>query len=159
MSLQRFCRRAVITLSPTHTIADACNVLQEQNIGCIVVEDGGKLCGILTDRDIALQVGRHEYDPRQTAVKEIMTTHPTSIPVDRTLHDLTALMHREHVRRVPIVDEEQHTIGLVTLDDLLMLLSEEFSDMSQGISAALFGRPQKTEEEVTPPFGWLMSSM
>ena len=49
-------------------------------------------------------------------------------------------------------------IGLVTLDDLLMLLSEEFSDMSKGVSAALFNRqPETDEDEVTPPLGWLMS--
>ena len=67
-------------------------------------------------------------------------------------------MHQRHIRRVLIVDTEHHVIGLVTLDDLLILLSEEFSDMSKGISAALFsGRQETDEDEGTPPLGWLMS--
>jgi CBS domain-containing protein len=67
-------------------------------------------------------------------------------------------MHNRHVRRVPIVDAQEKLVGLVTLDDLLMLLSEEFSDLGEGISVALLAKPQEAEEtEFTPPFGWLMS--
>ena len=56
MSLQQFCDRAVVTVSPDQPIAEACQLLQEKNVGCIVATEGGKLSGILTDRDIALKV-------------------------------------------------------------------------------------------------------
>jgi CBS domain-containing protein len=156
MSLRKFCERPLITITPPQTIAIACQLLQEKNIGCLVVEEQGKLCGILTDRDIALKVAGEKRDPRQTSVQEVMTPHPAHITADKTLHELTALMHTQHVRRVPIVDKDNTILGLVTLDDLLILLSEEMADLGEGILGAL----QEAEAELTevrPPFGWLLS--
>lgn len=158
MSLERFCQRPVVGLSPEQNIVEACRLLQDNNVGCLLVQEQGALCGILTDRDIALKVSGQGKTPAQTTVREVMTPDPAYIHVDRTLHQLTTLMHNRHVRRVPIVNAEEQVVGLVTLDDLLMLLSEEFSDLREGISAALLAKPQEGEETgFTPPFGWLMS--
>lgn len=158
MSLERFCQRPVVSVSPEQNIAEACQLLQDNNVGCLVIQEEGVLCGIITDRDIALKVSGQGKTPEQTSVREVMTPKPAYIHADRTLHQLTTLMHNRHVRRVPIVDAEEKVVGLVTLDDLLMLLSEEFSDLREGISVALLGKPQEAEEEsFTPPFGWLMS--
>jgi CBS-domain-containing membrane protein len=97
-------------------------------------------------------------DPQRTQVRDIMTPNPACIPVDRSLHHLTGLMHSRHVRRVPIVDGNDQVLGLVTLDDLLMLLGEEFADLGQGISGALFRKPEPAGEEESPlPLQWLMS--
>lgn len=158
MSLERFCQRPVVSLSPQQNIAEACQLLQDNNVGCLVVLEEGALCGIITDRDIALKVSGQGKVPGQTTVREVMTPNPAYMHSDRTLHQLTTLMHNRHVRRVPIVNAQEKLVGLVTLDDLLMLLSEEFSDLREGISVALLGKPQEAEEaEFTPPFGWLMS--
>ena len=156
MSLQQFCQRPVITVSPAQTIVEACQLLQEKNVGCLVVEEAGKLRGILTDRDITLKVIGERKDPQQTKVQEIMTPSPAHLAVDKTLHELTTLMHEHHVRRVPIVDKDNMVVGLVTLDDLVILLSDEMADLGQGV----FGALQEAEAELTevkPPFGWLMS--
>lgn len=135
---------------------ETCQLLQEKNIGCLVVEEGGKLSGILTDRDIALKVTGESKDPEQTTVRKVMTANPAHVTVDKALHDLTSLMHTQHVRRVPIVDKDNTILGLVTLDDLLILLSGEMADLGEGI----FGALQEAEAELTevrPPFGWLLS--
>jgi signal-transduction protein with cAMP-binding, CBS, and nucleotidyltransferase domain len=127
------------------------------NLGCLMVEEEGKLCGILTDRDIALKVTEARKDPEQTTVREVMTTNPACISVDKGLPDLTALMHSRQVRRVPIVDGEDKLIGMVTLDDLLVLLSEEMADMSQSVSAAIFRKPiEAVPGEPTASLKWLM---
>ncbi len=87
-----------------------------------------------------------------------MTINPTRIPVSKTLHDLTALMHSHHVRRVPIVDGGDKVVGMVTLDDLLMLLGQEMADIGQGVSGALFRKLESAGEEEAPmPLQWLMS--
>ena len=147
MSLQRFCKRPIITVAPEKTIPTACQLLEEQNIGCLLVEEQGKLCGILTDRDIALRVTGRRRDPEQTTVRQVMTSNPAHISVDSTLHELTALMHKHHVRRVPIIDETGRAIGIVTLDDLLALLGDEMSDMGEAISKAFFRKPSEAELE------------
>lgn len=131
-------------------------MLREKNVGCLVVQEGGALCGILTDRDISLQVTGKRKNPRRTTVREIMTANPVHLAVNKTLHDLTSLMHMYHVRRVPIVESGNKVVGLVTLDDLIILLGEEWSDMGEGILGAL-QQAEADLTEVTPPFGWLMS--
>ncbi|HXG18797.1 MAG TPA: CBS domain-containing protein [Methylomirabilota bacterium] len=158
MSLQQFCKRPVVTITPEQTILEACRLMREKNVGCLVVVEGEKLRGILTDRDIALKVSGEQKDPQQTTVRDIMTPNPTRIAVSKTLHDLTSLMHSRHVRRVPIVDGGDKVVGVVTLDDLLMLLGQEMADLGQGVSGALFRRPEPTGEEESPmPLQWLMS--
>jgi len=147
MSLQEFCKRPIVTIAPEKPIREACRLLLERNVGCLVVEEADKLCGILTDRDIALRVTGEGKDPQQTTVWEVMTCNPVRIPVDKTLQELTALMHAQHVRRMPIIDREGKTIGIVTLDDLLALLGDEMSDMAKSVSETLFRRPAGAEPE------------
>lgn len=158
MSLQKFCERPVVTISPEQTINDACQLLREKNVGCLVAIEKEKLCGILTDRDIALKVIGEKKDPQRTKVRDIMTANPTRIAVNKTLHDLTMLMHSYHVRRVPIVDGGDKILGMVTLDDLLILLGQEMADIGQGVSGALFRKPEPAGQEEAPlPLEWLMS--
>lgn len=158
MSLQRFCQRPPVTLAADKSIVDACRMLQEQNVGCVLIEEKGKLLGLLTDRDIALKVTAEKRDPQTTKVREVMSTNLTTIPVNRTLHDLTTVMHTYHVRRVPIVDSDDKVLGLVTLDDLLILLGQEMSDLSQGISGALFRKPTSAGYDSAPlPLNWIMT--
>jgi CBS domain-containing protein len=158
MSLQQFCKRPVVTVSPEQNIVEACQLMREKNVGCLVAVEGEKLSGILTDRDIMLKVTGEKKDPQQTRVREIMTANPTRIAVNKSLHDLTSLMHSHHVRRVPIVEGGDKVIGMVTLDDLLILLGQELADIGQGVSGALFRQPEPAGEEETPmPLQWLMS--
>jgi CBS domain-containing protein len=158
MSLQRFCQRPPVTLAADRSIIDACHLLQEKNVGCLLIEENGKLRGLLTDRDIALKVTAEKRDPQVTKVREVMSTNLTTIPVNRTLHDLTTVMHTYHVRRVPIVDNEDNVLGLVTLDDLLILLGQEMSDLSEGISGALFRKPAPVGYDSAPlPMDWIMT--
>jgi CBS domain-containing protein len=67
-------------------------------------------------------------------VQEIMTSDPVRISVDKDLPDLVSLMHSRHVRRVPIVNETELTVGIVTLDDLIALFGYEMSELGKAIS-------------------------
>ncbi len=145
MSLQKFCQRPVVTISPEKNIVEACHLLQEKNIGCLVAEQDGKLNGILTDRDIALKVAGEGKNPHTLKVGEVMTANPVHISVDKSLHELTTLMHTHHVRRMPIVNKGDKAVGIVTLDDLLALLGDEMSDMGKTVSEAFFRKPAEAE--------------
>jgi CBS domain-containing protein len=147
MSLQRFCKRPIVTIAPEKTISEACQLLEERNVGCLLVEKQGKLCGILTDRDIALRVVGQGKEPRLIQVGAVMTPNPVCISVDSTLHELTMRMHSQHVRRVPIIDATGRALGIVTLDDLLMLLGDEMSDLAKTVSEAFFRKPAEVEPE------------
>jgi len=134
MSLQEFCRKPLIRVSADANITEACRLMEQKNIGCLLAENNGRLCGILTDRDIALKVAGAQRDPSTTRVEDIMTRDPVRISVNSDLHHLTALMHAYHVRRVPIVDGLDTTLGIVTMDDLIALLSDEMSEIGKTIS-------------------------
>jgi CBS domain-containing protein len=108
--------------------------MEQNNVGCLVAEKDGKLCGIITDRDIALRVAGAQRTAQQTLVKEIMTPDPIRISVDKDIHHLTSLMHAFHVRRVPIVNGYDSALGIVTLDDLIAQLGDEMSEIGKAIS-------------------------
>jgi CBS domain-containing protein len=134
MSLENFCRKPVVKILPEMNVAEACRIMEENNIGCLVVENDGKLCGIITDRDIALKVAGALRDPQKTTVKEIMTTDPIRISVDKDLRHLTSLMHAFHVRRLPIVNGHDTIVGIITLDDIIALIASEMSEIGKAIS-------------------------
>lgn len=158
MSLQQFCARAVVTIAPDQPITEACRLLQDKNVGCVVATVDDKVQGILTDRDIALKVAGERKDSQRTTVGEIMSPNPARISVDKNLQDLITVMHTHHVRRVPIVDGRDKVLGIVTLDDLLILLGGEMADMGEGIAGALFRKPSPNEPvESNMPLVWLMS--
>jgi CBS domain-containing protein len=117
---------------------DACRLLEEYNIGCLVAQEGGKISGILTDRDIALKVAGERKDPERTKVGEIMSPNPVRISVEKNIHDLTTLMHTYHVRRVPIVDGGDKVMGIVTLDDLIALFGNEMWEIGKTVSEPEF---------------------
>jgi CBS domain-containing protein len=120
--------------------------MREHNLGCLLVtERDGRLSGMLTDRDIALRVTGEGKDPQLAKVQGIMTPNPVRIPVDRSLHELTTLMHSQRVRRIPIIDREGKPIGIVTLDDLLALLGDEMSEMGKTVSEAFLHKPVAVE--------------
>ena len=134
MSLRDFCRRPLISVSPDTNITEACRLMEQNNVGCVVVENSGKLCGILTDRDIALRVAGAGKEPRKTTVGEIMTPDPIRIFADRDIHHLTSLMRTYHVRRVPIVEGFDTAVGIITMDDLMARLGGEMSDISNALA-------------------------
>lgn len=135
MSLENFCRKLVVKASPDTNITKVCRLMKQNDIGCLVVEKDGEICGIVTDRDIALRVAGARKDPQKTLVKEIMTADPIRISVDKDLRQLTLLMHAHHVRRMPIVNGFDRTLGIVTFDDLIAQVSNEMSEMGKTISS------------------------
>ncbi len=134
MSLRQFCHKRVNTISSERSIAEACWMMRDKDIGCLLVEDHGKLCGIITDRDIALKVTGEERDPLTTLVGEIMTRDPIRISVDADLPSLQSIMLTHHVRRIPIVDCLDTIVGIVTMDDLVALFGDEMSALGKAVS-------------------------
>jgi CBS domain-containing protein len=134
MSLQRFCQKPVVKIAPGNNIIEACSMMATKNVGCLVVENEEKLCGILTDRDIALKVTGAQKDPQVTRIIDVMTCDPIRVSVDKEVNHVTSLMHAYHVRRVPIVDGAGTTLGIITLDDLIALLGHELSEIGKAIA-------------------------
>jgi CBS domain-containing protein len=130
MSLERICTKTVVTIDPHATVLEAAKLMQSKHVGCLVVTDNSRPTGILTDRDIVLKLIVRERNPAETSVQEVMSTNPTMVNVNYELIDAVRLMRSRGVRRLPIVDERRHLLGIVTMDDVLSALGGEVGDMA-----------------------------
>jgi CBS domain-containing protein len=106
------------TLPLSATAEDAAKKMREENIGdVLIVDEQQLLCGIVTDRDIALQVVASGADPKALRLEDIGSKDVTTLPVDATVEKATAIMREKAIRRLPIVDRGK-PVGVVSLGDL-----------------------------------------
>jgi CBS domain-containing protein/uncharacterized protein (DUF2267 family) len=119
MSLERFIGSRLVILSPTTRIYDAVRAMLDNRIGAVLVHDGKALVGIVTDRDLGLQTLVDDLDAYDFQLSEVMSAPVISLSADAALTDVTDLMIRERVRRIPLLDGGA-VAGLVTLDDLIL---------------------------------------
>jgi CBS domain-containing protein len=106
-----------IRLASTTSIRDAARAMRDNNIGDVVVEKDGHLCGIVTDRDIVVRAVAENKDPVKTTLESICTKEVTSISPDQTDDDAVRLMRERAVRRLPVI-EKGTVVGIVSLGDL-----------------------------------------
>ena len=95
----------------------------EENIGSLLVTEGGKIAGIVTERDYLRRVTLEGRTDRETAVREIMSTPLIVVAPETTVDECMALMTERRVRHLPVVDERQ-VVGLVSIGDLVKFTSE-----------------------------------
>lgn len=106
-----------ITLPGTATAVDAAKAMRESNVGDIVVVEDGRICGIVTDRDIVVRGLGVDRDPAQTKLSEICSRTLTTVSPTDEISDAIALMKGKAIRRLPVVENDQ-PVGIVSLGDL-----------------------------------------
>ncbi|NIV44956.1 CBS domain-containing protein [Candidatus Bathyarchaeota archaeon] len=109
--------RDVIAVDATSTVKEAVEIMNEHEIGCLVVIENHRLTGILTERDILKRVLAATKDPKKTKVGEIMTTRVFTVSPETDLEEAARLMFENDVKKLPVVSEGK-LVGLVTLTDL-----------------------------------------
>src|SRR5690606_24200781 len=119
MPLRTYIRPRLVILAPNASAIEAARAIEKNNIGAVVVQDSGRVVGIVTDRDLAVRVLAKGLDPANTKLSEIMTSPVATLTPWDTHTDAIALMQKWNVRRIPLVENER-LVGLVTLDDLLL---------------------------------------
>jgi CBS domain-containing protein len=134
MSLRRYVKK-VASVSPRASVLDASRMMSREAVGAVVVvSDDGRPIGILTDRDIVLRAVAEGRDLQRTIVDEVMTRGTAFLSHDASIEDATEIMRDCGMRRLPLVDEQGRVDGMVSLDDILLLLGMELGNLS----AALF---------------------
>ncbi|MDP2451131.1 MAG: CBS domain-containing protein [Polaromonas sp.] len=123
------CTRSVTIAFRTTPVDGAARLMRDNHVGCLVVVDeveGRRIVvGVLTDRDIVTAVVAPGLDASTLTVDDVMTTDLVTAREDDSLIDLMRSMRRKGVRRIPVVGGLDELIGVVTLDDVLGVLSEE----------------------------------
>jgi CBS domain-containing protein len=132
MSVGRICQREVDLAEAGESVHDAAERMRQRTVGClVVVNEHQEPIGILTDRDIAIRVVAEGRDAWSTRVAKVMTAAPKTVSERTAIESALGLMRSGAFRRLPVVDEEGRLVGIVTLDDILILLAEEFTQVGQ----------------------------
>jgi CBS domain-containing protein len=135
MAIHDIARTDVVTIHRTQSAGNVATVMKEQNVGSVVVEAEGAPVGIVTDRDLAMKVLEPREDPRELTAGDIMSEHPTTVHEDDGVFEVTQVMSEKKVRRLPVVDSEGAIVGIVTLDDLLVLFTDEMNGLATVVEA------------------------
>jgi len=127
MSVGRICMREVDTAGPNESALDAARRMRDRQVGTVVVvDDQDRPMGLVTDRDIVTRAVAHGREAARTPLVDIMTPMPTSVQ-NTSIESALGHMRVGRLRRLPVVNGSGALVGIVTLDDILALLAEEFS--------------------------------
>jgi CBS domain-containing protein len=132
MSLDRF-RTAVATVDADDTVQAAAAAMRDRGVGALLVLRDGVPSGIVTDRDLVLRVVADGLSPAAVCVGQVVTYDPITVSVHDGIETAVQRMRKHGIRRLPVVDERGRAVGIVTSDDLLMLLGAEISAVCEGI--------------------------
>jgi CBS domain-containing protein len=116
--LERYLGRRVIVLNSEDPVYAAGRAMEANGTGSVLVERGGAVIGVVTDRDIALQLCSGEVS-RHSTLRNVMCILAASATPGSSLEEVLALMRRTGVRRLPLLNERRRAVGIVTLDALL----------------------------------------
>ncbi len=106
------------TIDPSATVFQAAVRMNEKKIGALLVLDLDRLVGIVTERDILQQIVALRRDPAETLVEEIMTTEVACCLVSTNLDEARGVMKNRRIRHLPVVDEDERLLALISIGDL-----------------------------------------
>jgi signal-transduction protein with cAMP-binding, CBS, and nucleotidyltransferase domain len=116
--------RALHTVTPATTVRDAIATMVLANVGSLLVREGDATTGIFTERDHLRRVTLRDLDPRTTRVCDVMTSRLIVAPASLTVAEAMALMTRERIRHLPVV-EAGDIVGMVSIGDLVKRHADE----------------------------------
>lgn len=135
MPVSEICNREVVVVQRNDTALEAAKLMRQHHVGdVLVVEDRNGIrvpVGIVTDRDLIMEIMAPELDGSVITVGDIMAQELVTVKGSTGIFEAIQYMRQKAVRRLPIVNESGGLIGILTLDDLLELLSEELLEIAK----------------------------
>ena len=113
--------RPVWTIAPDATVYDALSLLAAKNVGALVVVEGARVVGILSERDYARKVILKGKFSKDTRVREIMTEKVYFVRAEQTIEECMAVMTAEHIRHLPVLTDDRLT-GIVSIGDVVRVI-------------------------------------
>jgi predicted transcriptional regulator len=133
MSIQKISSQEVTSISKFTSILEAVKLMKKNNVGTVIVVDqeNNNPVGILTDRDIIIKIICDEVNPHDVSVGDVMNDDLLILKTYQDINECLEMMCVKKVRRAPIVDENNKLCGVVSMDDLLMLIADELSSLAK----------------------------
>ena len=121
-----------VSVTQDDTIRNCTQLMLNKHVGSLLVKEGEKLLGFLTERDLVRMISMG-VDPNTTRVKQIMTKKIVAISPEKDIYDAIVLMNKENVRRLPVIINNK-IIGLITVRDILTIQPTLFELIMDKIS-------------------------
>ncbi len=148
MPVRNLLRRPVLTLPPEASCVEAARLMEREGVGAVVVALEGRPLGIVTDRDLAVRVMARGRNPREVRLREVMSGTPIYLSEQRGLDEFISTMREMAVRRMMVVDDEGQLVGVLALDDLLLLLSRQLGALADVVQRSV---ARRLREASAPP--------
>ena len=146
MTLKTICNREVLIAQKSDTVVIAAKLMREYHAGnLVVIEERNGLrypVGIVTDRDIVIELIAKEVDIHSVTLGDIMYREIIVAKENDDVNDTIKIMRQKGIRRLPVVDNSGALVGIVTMDDLIDLIAEQLKDI-----AGLIGKEQNLEKK------------
>ena len=113
------------SIDPGDTVYDAIKLMADRDVGALIVLDGGKIVGIVTERDYARNVFLKGRGSPQTLVGEIMESDVACVKPDKSVEECMAIMTARRVRHLPVVTDDDELLGIVSIGDLVKSIISE----------------------------------
>jgi CBS domain-containing protein len=135
MCIGKFCNRDVVCANSSTTIVEAATLMRRHHVGAVIAVDeakqGRRPIGIVTDRDIVVEVVSAGLDPKLVKVGDLLLQPLVTVQEHTGYGETVHLMAAKGVRRLPVVDEAGLLVGVITLDDLLHQLAVPVAKLSE----------------------------
>jgi len=131
--------RVVWTIDPSKTVYDALILMAEKRIGALVVRDGKKVVGMISERDYARKVILAGKSSRDTTVADIMTTKVYGVSPSHSINDCMALMTEARIRHLPVL-ESGELVGIVSIGDVVKSIISEQKYIIRQLETYITGR-------------------
>jgi predicted transcriptional regulator len=141
MSIEKYCQNDVVTIAQNASIQEAAKLMREKHIGSLLVtheKEDQRPMGIITDRDIVLKIVTQKNDIGAYKVSDAMSTDLLLLPHDVEVRVAIEAMSSRGVRRAPIHKQDK-ICGIISLDDLMVRLAREMSDLADVIESQIQG--------------------
>jgi signal-transduction protein with cAMP-binding, CBS, and nucleotidyltransferase domain len=133
MSIAELMHTPAVMCRSSTTVEEVARLMRDRNVGSVVVIDRiGCLAGIVTDRDLVLRAFA-EGRPGEIAVQHVMTRDVVTVSMHADASEAASIMAKRAVRRLPVVDNQDHIFGMITLDDLVRHLGAETDRMADTV--------------------------
>lgn len=138
------------SVTPDTTTFEAIKLMAHMNVGALLVIENGEVVGIFSERDYARKVALHDRTSKTTPVSEIMSTQVVSVRLDQTVEKCMALMTDKHIRHLPVMDENDELVGIISIGDVVKATIAEKDIIIDHLQDYITGKDWRKIRQVQP---------